>query len=75
MNTDLNSLVMFAHVVKSNSFSQAARRLRMPISTVSRRVHRLAAVLNANLPGLVAAEIRVGASRLYSIYATTRGAY
>ena len=38
---DLNSLAVFAKVVESNSFSEAARRLRMPISTVSRRVAEL----------------------------------
>jgi DNA-binding transcriptional LysR family regulator len=36
--TDLNSLVVFAKVVEANSFSEAARRLKMPISTVSRRI-------------------------------------
>ncbi len=34
---DLNSLVVFAKVVEANSFSEAARRLRMPITTGSRR--------------------------------------
>src|SRR5260370_28906273 len=36
--TDLNSLLIFAQVVEANSFSEAARRLKMPTSTVSRRV-------------------------------------
>jgi DNA-binding transcriptional LysR family regulator len=49
MSTDLNSLVMFAQVVQSNSFSQAARRLRMPISTVSRRVSELEKQLGVRL--------------------------
>jgi DNA-binding transcriptional LysR family regulator len=49
MNTDLNSLVMFAHVVQSNSFSRAAQRLRMPISTVSRRVSELEKQLGVRL--------------------------
>lgn len=35
---DLNTLVIFAKVVEANSFSEAARRLKMPISTVSRRI-------------------------------------
>src|ERR1700743_2963606 len=39
--TDLNSLAIFAKVVEANSFSEAARRLKMPISTVSRRVAEL----------------------------------
>src|SRR6202011_1740430 len=38
---DLNSLVVFAKVVEANSFSEAARRLKMPISTVSRRIAEL----------------------------------
>jgi len=36
--TDLNSLMIFAKVVETNSFSEAARRLSMPTSTVSRRI-------------------------------------
>jgi DNA-binding transcriptional LysR family regulator len=36
---DLNSLAIFAAVVDSNGFSGAARRLKMPVSTVSRRVN------------------------------------
>lgn len=39
--TDLNSLVVFAQVVESRGFSAAARRLKMPVSTVSRRVAEL----------------------------------
>ena len=38
---DLNSLAIFAKVVETRSFSEAARRLKMPISTVSRRVAEL----------------------------------
>jgi DNA-binding transcriptional LysR family regulator len=38
---DLNSLVVFAQVVEANSFSGAARILKMPISTVSRRIAEL----------------------------------
>jgi len=39
--TDLNSLLLFARVVEVNSFSEAARRLQMPVSTVSRRIAEL----------------------------------
>jgi DNA-binding transcriptional LysR family regulator len=39
--TDLNSLVLFAKVVEAGSFSEAARRLKMSISTVSRRIAEL----------------------------------
>jgi DNA-binding transcriptional LysR family regulator len=38
---DLNSLIVFAKVVEANSFSEAARRLKMPVSTVSRRIAEL----------------------------------
>jgi DNA-binding transcriptional LysR family regulator len=39
--TDLNSLLIFAGVVDASSFSEAARRLQIPVSTVSRRVAEL----------------------------------
>jgi DNA-binding transcriptional LysR family regulator len=39
--TDLNSLVVFAHVIEASSFSGASRVLKMPTSTVSRRVAEL----------------------------------
>jgi DNA-binding transcriptional LysR family regulator len=38
---DLNALGLFAMVVEAKSFSAAARRLRMPVSTVSRRIAEL----------------------------------
>ena len=47
--TDLNSLVVFAKVVEANSFSEAARRLKMPISTVSRRIAEFEAQLGVRL--------------------------
>jgi DNA-binding transcriptional LysR family regulator len=40
---------MFAHVIQANGFSEAARRLRMPISTVSRRVSELEKQLGVRL--------------------------
>jgi DNA-binding transcriptional LysR family regulator len=46
---DLNSLLVFAKVVEANSFSEAARRLKMPISTVSRRVAELEDELGVRL--------------------------
>jgi DNA-binding transcriptional LysR family regulator len=46
---DLNSLLIFAAVVEGASFSGAARRLRMPVSTVSRRVAELEAELGVRL--------------------------
>jgi len=47
--TDLNSLVIFAKVVEAKSFSQAARRLKMPIATVSRRIAELENQLGVRL--------------------------
>ncbi len=38
---DLNALLVLVKVVDANSFSEAARRLRMPVSTVSRRIAEL----------------------------------
>lgn len=46
---DLNALVIFAKVVEANGFSEAARRLGMPLSTVSRRVAELEAQLGLRL--------------------------
>jgi DNA-binding transcriptional LysR family regulator len=46
---DLNSLLVFAKVVEANSFSEAARRLKMPISTVSRRIVELEDQLGVRL--------------------------
>jgi DNA-binding transcriptional LysR family regulator len=46
---DLSALVIFATVVESNSFSEAARRLNIPVSTVSRRVAELEEELGVQL--------------------------
>jgi DNA-binding transcriptional LysR family regulator len=46
---DLNSLIVFAHVVEANSFSGAARILKMPTSTVSRRIAELEDQLGVRL--------------------------
>lgn len=46
---DLNALAVFAKVVEANSFSEAARRLKMPISTVSRRIAELEDELGVRL--------------------------
>ena len=46
---DLNSLMVFAKVVEVNSFSGAARRLKMPVSTVSRRIAELEDQLGVRL--------------------------
>jgi DNA-binding transcriptional LysR family regulator len=46
---DLNSLAIFAKVVEAKGFSEAARRLKIPISTVSRRVAELEDQLGVRL--------------------------
>lgn len=46
---DLNALAVFAKVVSAGSFSEAARRLKMPISTVSRRISELEDQLGVRL--------------------------
>jgi DNA-binding transcriptional LysR family regulator len=46
---DLSSLVIFARVVEANGFSEAARRLKIPVSTVSRRVAELEEELGVRL--------------------------
>src|ERR1700693_2465506 len=47
--TDLNSLMIFAKVVEAKGFSEAARRLKMPTSTVSRRIADLENQLGVRL--------------------------
>ena len=47
--TDLNALMIFAKVVEAKSFSEAARLLKMPTSTVSRRVADLEDELGVRL--------------------------
>jgi DNA-binding transcriptional LysR family regulator len=46
---DLNALLIFAKVMQAGSFSAAARRLDMPVSTVSRRISELENELGAQL--------------------------
>ena len=46
---DLDALIIFAKVAESNSFSEAARRLQMPVSTVSRRIGELEDQLGVRL--------------------------
>ena len=46
---DLNALAIFAKVVEAQSFSTAAKRLKMPISTVSRRIAELEEQLGVRL--------------------------
>ena len=47
--TDLNTLTLFAKVVEANGFSEAARRLKMPVSTVSRRIAELEDAMGVRL--------------------------
>ncbi len=46
---DFNALAIFVRVAEAQSFTAAARRLDMPISTVSRRVSELEKVLEVRL--------------------------
>jgi len=46
---NLNALLIFAKVAEANSFSEGARRLRIPVSTVSRQVADLEAQLGVRL--------------------------
>jgi DNA-binding transcriptional LysR family regulator len=46
---DLNTLVILAAVVEAHSFSEGARRLNMPLSTVSRRIYELEDELGVRL--------------------------
>jgi DNA-binding transcriptional LysR family regulator len=46
---DLNSLAIFAKVVEARGFSEASRRLKIPLSTVSRRVAELEDQLSVRL--------------------------
>ncbi len=46
---DLNALAIFAEVVAAKSLSEAARRLKKPISTVSRRLANLEDQLGVRL--------------------------
>lgn len=46
---DLNDLAMFVQVVRSGSFSEAARRLHMPANTLSRRIDQFEGQLGTRL--------------------------
>ncbi|MCA8111703.1 LysR family transcriptional regulator [Burkholderia cepacia] len=46
---DLNDLALFVQVVRAGSFSEAARRLRMPANTLSRRIDQLEGQIGARL--------------------------
>ncbi|WP_321962484.1 LysR family transcriptional regulator [Paraburkholderia sp. J7] len=46
---DLNDLALFVEVVRAGSFSEAARRLRMPANTLSRRIDQLEGQLSTRL--------------------------
>ncbi len=59
---DLNSLMIFARVVEAGSFSEAARRLKMPTSTVSRRVAELEDELGVRLLERTTRRLRVTAA-------------
>jgi DNA-binding transcriptional LysR family regulator len=47
--SDFNALMIFAAVVKAKSFSEAARRLKMPLASVSRKIADFEAELGVRL--------------------------
>src|SRR5580692_5663592 len=49
MTPNLNSLALFAAVIDAKSFSRAAQQLKIPTSTVSRRIAELERELGARL--------------------------
>jgi DNA-binding transcriptional LysR family regulator len=49
MNSDLNEIQFFTHVAQERSYTQAARRLGLPKSTLSRAVRRLEERLGVRL--------------------------
>jgi len=49
MQLEPNDLLLFARVVDEGSFSKAAQRLSIPISTVSRRITALETALGERL--------------------------
>lgn len=46
---DLNTLIIFAKVIEAKTFSEAARRLNIPVSTISRRIADLESLFGARL--------------------------
>ena len=46
---DLGTLILLSKVVEAGSFSEAARRMKMPVSTLSRRVAELEDQLHIRL--------------------------
>ena len=49
MALDLNAMALFVHVVENKSFSETAKRIGVPISTVSRKVSELEKSLGIRL--------------------------
>lgn len=74
---ELNDLLIFARVVEANSFSAAARKLKVPLATVSRRVAGLEKQLGVRLLDRTTRRIRltsVGTELLvYAEQATSLG--
>ena len=61
---DLKSLLVFAQVAETLSFSEAARRLAMPVSTVSRRIAELEQQLGVRLLQRTTRNLRLTATGL-----------
>ncbi len=67
---DLNEVLVFARVVRAGSFTAAARELRMPKSTVSRKVTELEERLSARLLQRTTRKLNLtDAGRIYYEYA------
>ncbi|VAW93859.1 Transcriptional regulator, LysR family [hydrothermal vent metagenome] len=49
MTLDLNAMALFVHVVENKSFSETAKRVGIPISTVSRKISELEKSLGIRL--------------------------
>ena len=63
MARDLNDTLIFVKVVEHGSFISAARALRLPKTTVSRKVQDLETRLGAQLPASHDAQARAHRSR------------
>jgi len=70
---DLNALAIYARVAEALSFSEAARRLDMPISTVSRKVADLEDSLGVQLIERSTRKLRLTDIGLEVLYEAQRG--
>ena len=71
---DPNDLAMFVYVVRAGSFSEAARRLRMPANTMGRRIDQLEGKLGARLLHRSTRQARTERGRLGAVRTLCGGA-